>query len=186
MEVYLQDRTFDRNSILNKGEYENCSFNGSNFAENNLSDFKFIECTFENCNLSLAKVNKTTFQSVIFKNCKLVGIQFDACNEFGLSFSFDNCQLNHSSFYKIKMKKTVFKNAQLVETDFSECDLTGAVFNNCDLLNAVFDNTTLEKADLRSAYNYSIDPEKNRIKKAKFSAAGISGLLHKYDIEIDN
>jgi len=32
--------------------------------------------------------------------------------------------------------------------------------------------------------NYSIDPEKNKIKKARFSTAGIAGLLDKYDIEI--
>jgi fluoroquinolone resistance protein len=43
----------------------------------------------------------------------------------------------------------------------------------------------LEKADFRTAYNYSIDPEKNRIKKAKFSIFGVTGLLDKYDIEIE-
>lgn len=47
-----------------------------------------------------------------------------------------------------------------------------------------FDNTILEKVDLSSSSNYIIDPEKNRIKKAKFSLLGISGLLRKYDIEI--
>ncbi|MGB5462457.1 MAG: pentapeptide repeat-containing protein, partial [Aureibaculum sp.] len=34
-------------------------------------------------------------------------------------------------------------------------------------------------------YNYSIDPEKNPIKKAKFSQDGIGGLLDKYDIVIE-
>jgi hypothetical protein len=43
----------------------------------------------------------------------------------------------------------------------------------------------LEKADFRTSYNYSINPEVNRIKKAKFSTAGIAGLLCKYDIEIE-
>jgi hypothetical protein len=38
---------------------------------------------------------------------------------------------------------------------------------------------------LRTSYNYSINPEVNRIKKAKFSTTGIAGLLHKYDIEIE-
>jgi uncharacterized protein YjbI with pentapeptide repeats len=36
------------------------------------------------------------------------------------------------------------------------------------LAQAVFDQATLEKADFRTAYIYSIDPEKNRIKEAKF------------------
>ena len=77
-----------------------------------------------------------------------------------------------------------FKNSQLHEVDFSECDLTSAVFDNCDLLNATFDRTIIEKADFRTAYNYSIDPDNNRIKKARFSKSGIAGLLQKYDIQI--
>jgi hypothetical protein len=43
----------------------------------------------------------------------------------------------------------------------------------------------LEKADFRSAFNFSIDPEMNRMKKAKFSRTGVFGLLHKYNIEIE-
>ncbi|HZB12656.1 MAG TPA: pentapeptide repeat-containing protein, partial [Chryseolinea sp.] len=82
-------------------------------------------------------------------------------------------------------KKTVFKNSQLQETDFTECDVTGALFDNCDLTNATFAFTILEKADLRTSYNYSIDPEKNRVKKARFSLQGVTGLLDKYDIEIE-
>jgi len=39
--------------------------------------------------------------------------------------------------------------------------------------------------DFRTSVNYSLDPERNRIKKARFSLSGIAGLLDKYDIEID-
>jgi uncharacterized protein YjbI with pentapeptide repeats len=73
----------------------------------------------------------------------------------------------------------------LNEVDFTESDLTASIFDNCDLNLATFDNSILEKADLRTSYNYSIDPERNRIKKARFSVAGISGLLDKYDIQIE-
>lgn len=41
----------------------------------------------------------------------------------------------------------------------------------------------LEKADLRTAYNYSFDPEGEPDKVARFSTAWISGLLNKYDVE---
>jgi uncharacterized protein YjbI with pentapeptide repeats len=115
----------------------------------------------------------------------MLGLRFDKCSEFGLSFSFDNCQLNHCSFYNTKIKKTHFRNSQLHEADFTGCDLTSAVFDNCDLNRAMFESTIIEKADFRSSFNYSIDPEMNRIKKAKFSIQGISGLLNKYDIEIE-
>ena len=98
--------------------YENCIFNGCDFADKDLSDYKFIDCFFNGCNLSLAKINQTVFRDIKFKDCKMLGLRFDTSNEFGLSFSFDGCQLNHSSFYKTKIKKTIFKNSQLQETDF--------------------------------------------------------------------
>ncbi|MEI6884575.1 MAG: hypothetical protein WCO02_08810 [Bacteroidota bacterium] len=39
--------------------------------------------------------------------------------------------------------------------------------------------------DFRSSFNYSIDPGMNRMKKAKFSLAGLVGLLDQYDIEVE-
>jgi len=74
---------------------------------------------------------------------------------------------------------------QTVSGHCEETDLTGAVFDNCDLTQAIFDHTILEKADFRTSYNYSFDPEINRIKKAKFSVPEVSGLLDKYDIDIE-
>jgi uncharacterized protein YjbI with pentapeptide repeats len=115
----------------------------------------------------------------------MLGLHFEHCNEFGLAFSFEDCQLDHSSFYKTKIKKTSFKNSSLKESDFTESDLTSSIFENCNLSGALFENTILEKADFRTSLNYSIDPELNRIRKAKFSISEISGLLNKYDIEID-
>lgn len=183
-ETYIQDKTFDRNDALTKGEYESCIFNSCNFAEGDLSGFKFADCTFNNCNFSLAALNNTAFQDITFKDCKMLGLRFDTCDKFGLSFSFDGCQLNHSSFYKTKIKKTVFSNSLLHGADFAEADLTGVVFDNCDLAQAAFDRTTLEQADFRTAYNYSIDPEINRIRKARFSLSGLPGLLSKYNINM--
>jgi hypothetical protein len=52
-------------------------------------------------------------------------------------------------------------------------------------MRAIFHGTTLEKADLRTALNYAIDPENNWIRKAKFSLPAVTGLLSKYEIEID-
>ncbi len=183
-EPYIQDQTFEKESLPAKGEYESCLFNGCDFSDGDLSGFKFIDCTFNSCNLSLAKLEKTAFQCVAFKDCKMLGLRFDTCNPFALSFSFDGCQLGHSSFYKTKIQKTVFRNSQLAETDFAEADLSSAVFDNCNLKHATFDRTILVKADFRTASDYSIDPENNRIKKAKFSILGVSGLLDKYDIHI--
>lgn len=84
------------------------------------------------------------------------------------------------------MKATRFINCNLKEADFTETDLTGSLLIDCDLLGAIFEKTILEKADLRTSFNFSIDPELNRIKKAKFSLTTVRGLLDKYNIDIEN
>ncbi|PCJ98015.1 MAG: hypothetical protein COA50_03540 [Flavobacteriaceae bacterium] len=169
---------------LKKGEYEHCTFINCNFSNANLTNSSFMECEFIDCNLSNANVTATSFKEVFFKDCKLLGVHFDQCNDFLLAFNFEDCTLSLSSFYQLKLKKTRFKNCNLEEVDFVEVDVTEAIFDNCNLNRAIFENTILVKADLRTSYNFSIDPENNRIKKAKFSKEGISGLLEKYDIVI--
>jgi fluoroquinolone resistance protein len=188
-QVYIENKIFDKNdfvqSPLAPGEYENCTFLNCDFSNSDLSNILFIECEFVDCNLSLVKLIKTVFRDVKFKGNKMLGLRFEDCDKFGLAFSFDNCNLNNCSFYQTKLKGISFKNSQIHEADFTECDLTGSLFENCDLSGATFENTIIEKADLRTSFNYSIDPDLNRIKKAKFSLNGIAGLLGKYEIEID-
>ena len=87
---------------------------------------------------------------------------------------------------KAKFKNAVFAHCLLHETDFTESDFTGTVFNDCDFSLAVFNHANLEKTDFRTSYNYSINPENNRIKKAKFSLPAVTGLLDTYDIEIED
>ena len=59
------------------------------------------------------------------------------------------------------------------------------MFDDCNLMQAIFDQTNLEKANFYTAYNYYIDPNNNRVKKAKFSIDGVYGLLAKYDLIIE-
>lgn len=187
---YFEDEVFERvnysTEILAKGEYERCRFLNCDFQNADIASVKFSECIFESCNLSMAELSDTAFRDIEFKDCKMLGLRFDTCNQFGLIVRFFNCTLNHSSFYKMKLKKTIFRNSHLLETDFADCDLTEAVFERCDLSGTVFVNSNIEKADFRTAVNYSIDLELNKHKKAKFSYAGIEGLLAKYDIQIEN
>lgn len=189
MSRYFQDTTLEHVQFTHEpfvqGEYENCCFTGCNFSGAEMSGSLFSDCEFNNCNLSLAKISDCSFRDVRFKDCKMLGLHFDHNNPFGHSFSFEHCLLNDCSFFKTKIKKTVFKHCSMQHADFSECDLTGAVFDYCDMAIAIFDHTILDKADLRTSFNYVIDPENNKLKKAKFSLNGISGLLNKYDIEIE-
>ncbi|PQJ11545.1 hypothetical protein CJD36_007020 [Flavipsychrobacter stenotrophus] len=189
MNNYIEGATIENTDFTEQSlagnEYTNCEFINCNFTNCDLKNTDLIECTFKGCNFSQAILNNTGIKGVQFTSCKLIGINFQVCSDFLFSIQFADCQLDYASFFQKKMKKTLFSCCSIKEADFEETDLTEAVFTNCDLLHTSFNKTILEKADLRTAYNYSLDPELNRIKKAKFSHHGISGLLSKYDIVID-
>lgn len=189
MENIFIDKTFTGRDFINGSlqteEYEGCCFDHCDLSNADLSSCIFIDCKFNGCNLSLVKLGKTVFRDVAFKDCKMLGLHFEDCSGNDLSVKFEQCILNQSSFYQCKLIKTVFKNCRLQETDFTEADISASVFELCDFLGALFEHTTLEKADMRSSFNYVIDPEMNKIKKARFSLSAITGLLSKYNIEID-
>lgn len=166
-------------------EYENCSFIGCNFSKVNLSNSSFTDCKFKNCDFSMVKNANVAFRKTDFTECKLLGFHFENCNEFLLSFSFTNCQLNFSSFHKMKLHNTKFINCKLQEVDFTEADFTNSNFENCDFTDAIFNRSTLDKCDFSTSYNFIIDPENNKLAKAKFSSANVLGLLAKYNIEIE-
>ena len=83
-----------------------------------------------------------------------------------------------------KTGKTSFISCTMHEVDFVETNLNSSLFDDCDLSGTQFDNSNLEKCDFYSSYNYGINPDFNKIKKAKFSVRGVVGLLEKYDIII--
>jgi len=185
----IENRIFERVDYtqvsLPKGEYECCRFLNCNFYSADISNITFRDCEFDGCDFSLATIKNTSLNDARFIGCKLLGVQFDECNTFLLSFQFENCLLKLTVFNKLKLKKMHFKNCNLQEADFTEVDLTSSNFENCDLKRAIFHKTVLEKVNFSTAYNYSIDPEQNRIKKARFSSIGLAGLLDKYGIVID-
>ena len=72
----------------------------------------------------------------------------------------------------------------MIAVDFMESDLTEALFDNCNLRHAVFIGTTANKTDFTTSYDFTIDPEKNKLKRAIFSTENLAGLLQKYDLVI--
>ncbi len=179
--------TFEKTDFKSTGlvrEYDGCEFVSCDFSGLSLAGIRFIECRFKSCNLSLVDLNGTALQDITFNNCKMLGMRFDLCSDFALKVHFSNCVLDNSSFFRAKLKNTRFENCRMCDTDLTETNLQGAFFSDCDFLGATFDNTDLQGADLTTAFNYSIDPERNRLKKARFSLAGLPGLLHQYGIEV--
>ncbi len=187
MNDIIYDKEFygiDYTTTKIKNDYESCIFTNCNFSEISLRSFRFTECEFMDCDLSNAKIDETAFQDIQFINCKLLGLKFDSCSPFLLTFNFINCNLNFTSFYQLKIEKTIFKNCKMHEIDFAETNLSNAVFDNCDLSKSVFENSNLSKVNFISSYNFDINPELNILKKAKFSKENVIGLLSSYNIEI--
>ena len=186
---YITEERFEdfdfQNKEIKRGQYEYCVFIRCILKDVDLSKFVFIDCEFIDCDLTNANLDRTSFQNVRFKGSKLVGLRFDHCADFALSFDFVECRLDHASFYRKDIKKTNFFDTQLIEVDFTETNLTESVIKNCDLSRSIFNNTILERADLTSSIGFSIDPEVNKIKKARFSLQEVKGLLVKYNIIIE-
>lgn len=173
-------------NIIRDNEFYKCKFEGCIFLKSDLIGNSFEDCIFENCNFSMTKIQGAGFRNAILKDCKILGVDFSECNKLMFSFSFYSCRIDYSIFFGTKLLKTKFDKCSLKETDFSEVNLTSSVFADCDLSGTIFSNTILDKVDFRTANNYSIDPQFNRLKKAKFSSLNLEGLLHKHQLDIYN
>jgi fluoroquinolone resistance protein len=82
------------------------------------------------------------------------------------------------------MKNAVFSGSKIKESHFTNTCLNSADFSGADLSGTIFHNCELSKADFTSAFQYAINPQTNKIKKAKFSLPEAAGLLHGFDITI--
>lgn len=169
---------------LTNREFEDCVFTNCDFSSSNWSQTTFMDCEFIDCNLALIQTAGCSFKNVQFTNCKLLGIAFDQCADFLFQVSFQDCNLDYASFANKKMPKTNIIACSLKEVSFVGSTLTGSSFEDSILEGTIFNNTQLASVDFTKASNYKIDPEYNPMRKAKFSALGIVGLLDKYDIKI--
>lgn len=170
---------------LRNREFLNCRFVGCLFYKSDLSGNSFEACIFENCNLSMATIVGVGLRDITFKGCKIMGVDFTKCNTLMFSFQFENCVLDYSTFFGTKIKKTSFLSCSLKEVDFTNANLTASVFSESNLFGSIFDHSNLEKTDFRGAVNFSIEPENNRMSRAKFSPFQLEGLLHKYRLDIE-
>lgn len=175
---------FAGKTLLNR-EFVKCIFESCDFTKSDLSGNMFMSCSFRQCNFSLATLKETGLRDATFSGCKMLGLDFSACNRFLFSFRFEACILDYSVFFGTKLKKTVFEGCSLKEVDFNEADLSQSVFRDCELAGARFGRTNLEKADFRSAQNFLIDPGSNTLKRTRFSAMNLAGLLAQYNLDLD-
>lgn len=173
-EQSLDGRTF------NDCVFENCTFiNGS------WRMAQFHDCSFRCCNLNFVKLEGALLQDVLFQECKLVGIEFYKCSKTFLSIRIQQGVLLNCNFSEMDLRKTSFKQSQLRECFFKNTNLSGADFGETDLEGSLFHQCTLDKADFRTAKNYTINLQLNSAKKARFSYPEVMRLLTFFDIAIE-
>lgn len=188
--IYHSEREFKNidysEKELRNREFLKCEFHNCNFYKSDLKTNDFEDCSFYNCDLTMANLTGVGFRNIVFKDCKLIGIDFSIMSKYMFSFKgFENCFLDYSTFYGRKLKKTVFEKCSFKEADFSEADFSECKFPKCDFTGAIFENTNLQKSDFTTASNILVDPEYNKVHKAKFSIFQLDGLLLKYNLVVD-
>ncbi len=189
MEEYLYvNHAFNREAMrgirVSNREFDRCSFNDCDFSDSEFIDCIFTECVFIDSNLSMSSLSGTTLQQASFERCKLLGIRFDACNPILFSPNFDNCTLDYSWFAGLNMPQVRFTGCSLKGVNFSDSKLKSADFSASNLDAAIFENTDLSGADMSSALNFNINPERNRLASAHFSMQNLEQLLAQYEIKI--
>jgi uncharacterized protein YjbI with pentapeptide repeats len=125
------------------------------------------------------------FSDTRFIGCKMLGMHIENLGLLSANLKFTDCMMDLISFTNLNLKGMECSNCSLNAADFTASDLSYAVFMRCDLNRAVFYQTNLEAADFVTSHGVRLDPEQNKIRKAKFSLELLPGLLEKYGIEID-
>ncbi|NGX58862.1 MAG: hypothetical protein KR126chlam3_00002 [Chlamydiae bacterium] len=123
-------------------------------------------------------------QDVLFEECKIVGGEFYKCEKTFFSPQFKSCILMGCNFSDLKMKSVSFHGSKVKECYFTDTKLVEADFGEADLEGSIFHHADLSKANFKDAKNYSINPEANVLKKARFSAPEALSLLKFFDVEI--
>jgi len=170
---------------MKKGDYEGCSFTNCNFSNADISNCMFMDCDFVDCDLSSANITNTTFKEVVFSNCKMMGLHFQKCSSLFFSATFTSCVLDFSSFVGRSLEPLQFSKCSLKGVNFADASMMKVIFDDCNFDQAIFEGTHLKETDLRTSFNFNIDPQTNVISKALFSKENVSGLLKKYNIVIE-
>ena len=144
-----------------------------------------MDCEFIGCNLSNVKMGNAQFSDTRFIECKMLGMHIENLGLLSANLKFTDCLMDLISFTGLHLKGMSCTNCSLIAADFTESDLSGAGFLHCNLSRAVFYHTQLEGANFVTSQGVSLDPEQNKIRKARFSLESLPGLLQKYGIEIE-
>lgn len=165
--------------------FDACIFKQGSFSGATLKNCRFVDCVFEHCDMSNVQFTSSILRSVKFQTSKLVGINWTAASEV-MHLGWYDSILNYGNFSSLDLRKCVMFQCSALEADFIQTNFTEANLCGTDFALARFASTILIKADLRQARNYSIRPDSNKIKNAKFSLPEATLLLYGLDIVLEN
>lgn len=139
----------------------------------------------------MIQVDRSVFKNARFRDCRLMGINWTKASwgkreiaQLVKAVDFQGCMMNYSSFLGLNLQGVNFVGCTLLEVDFSEIDLRKADFSDSDLERAIFRNSDIREADFSKARNYTLSPQLNKIKGAKFSLPEAMSLLYSMDIDL--
>ncbi len=177
--------TLNALELASATEYEGVCFRDCEFTGAELGQLRLVDCEFLRCNLSGAEWRGCSLNNVSFVGSKLLGANLTGLRKTFLSVSFEDCKLDYVDFSGLALSKTRFVKSSLVDAVFIGTDLSGATFVSCDVAGAIFRSTNLSGADLRGADGLVLDPENNKLQKARVDLGNLAGLLTKYKLQID-
>lgn len=119
---------------------------------------------------------------VTFHRCKLTGIDFSPVMVLGIDFP-DN-KMVYCSFLRIKIPNSNFQDSQMEESLFAGSDLRKCNFSRVAFGGSRFEDCELNQADFSDSFDFVMDPQKNRLSDAKFSADNALILLKAFKVVI--
>ena len=183
---FYQGETFanyDPGELLENAEFEDCVFDHCRWLGTRVQNCRFNACTFDHCNFSGVVFSFTTMKDAwllnsAFRSMAWGGLQGKSgvFQPFG---KIKNCAFRYNDFSGMALNGFDWTGAELQQCTFDDTRLAGASFYGVRLGRTRFTRCDLQKADLRTAEEYAIDLETNKLKGARFSFPDVVRLLEK-------
>jgi uncharacterized protein YjbI with pentapeptide repeats len=111
-------------------------------------------------------------------------LNFSEVNSFMLEMRFTDCQLHFCDWKDMVLSDISFVNCHLQENTFERCDMRNCRMESCNMDRAQFTRNDLRTFDVSSNYNFSLDPELNKIKGMQLHERQLICLLFKYELDV--
>lgn len=148
------------------------------------STFRFEDCRFESCDLSNVPIIGTHFRHVFFTDCKLVGLRWDTAEPIGFACVWRRCKMPYSVWEGVDLRSCQFDEVDLTEADFGHTQCQELDFHHCILTGAGWAGAHCDGVDFTTAISVSMNPTETSLKRAKFRADQLGGLLTQWKIEV--